>query len=50
MSTKWTAADIPDQSDRVAVITGAKTGIGYEAAVLADWTVSEELTRVTYPV
>ncbi len=33
---KWTAADVPDQADRVAVITGASTGIGYEtAAVLA---------------
>ncbi|GLE50946.1 SDR family NAD(P)-dependent oxidoreductase [Mycobacterium montefiorense] len=34
---KWTAADIPDQSGRVAVITGANTGLGYEtAAALAD--------------
>jgi NAD(P)-dependent dehydrogenase (short-subunit alcohol dehydrogenase family) len=34
---KWTAADIPDQTDRVAVITGANTGLGYEtAAALAD--------------
>ncbi len=29
MSTKWTAADIPDQYGRVAVITGANTGLGY---------------------
>ena len=37
MSAKWTAADVPDQSGRVAIITGANTGIGYEAAaVLAD--------------
>jgi NAD(P)-dependent dehydrogenase (short-subunit alcohol dehydrogenase family) len=35
--SKWTAADIPDQTGRVAVITGANTGLGYEtAAALAD--------------
>jgi len=34
---KWTDADIPDQTGRVAVITGANTGLGYEtAAALAD--------------
>ena len=34
---KWTAQDIPDQGGRVAVITGANTGLGYEtAAALAD--------------
>ena len=88
--TKWTAADVPDQTGRVAVVTGSNTGIGYEAAaVLAEkgahvvlavrnldkgkdaatriaakspnadvtlqlqrrlWSVSEELTGVTYPV
>ena len=37
MRTKWTTVDMPDQRDRVAVITGANAGIGYEtAAVLAD--------------
>ncbi len=37
MSAKWTTADVPDQSGRVAIITGSNTGIGYEAAaVLAD--------------
>jgi NAD(P)-dependent dehydrogenase (short-subunit alcohol dehydrogenase family) len=37
MSTKWTAADIPDQSGRVAVVTGANTGLGYwTAEMLAD--------------
>jgi NAD(P)-dependent dehydrogenase (short-subunit alcohol dehydrogenase family) len=29
---KWTTADIPDQSGRVAVVTGANTGLGYHAA------------------
>ena len=30
--SKWTTADIPDQSGRTAVITGANTGLGYETA------------------
>jgi NAD(P)-dependent dehydrogenase (short-subunit alcohol dehydrogenase family) len=29
----WTAADIPDQTGRTAIITGANTGLGYETAV-----------------
>jgi NAD(P)-dependent dehydrogenase (short-subunit alcohol dehydrogenase family) len=29
---KWTSGDIPDQSGRVAVVTGANTGLGYHAA------------------
>ena len=28
----WTTTDIPDQSGRTAVITGANTGLGYETA------------------
>ena len=28
----WTAADVPDQAGRTAVITGANSGIGFEAA------------------
>jgi NAD(P)-dependent dehydrogenase (short-subunit alcohol dehydrogenase family) len=37
MSRKWTASDVPDQSGRVAIVTGSNTGIGYgAAAVLAD--------------
>jgi NAD(P)-dependent dehydrogenase (short-subunit alcohol dehydrogenase family) len=31
-TTSWTAADIPDQTGRVAVVTGANTGLGLETA------------------
>ncbi|WP_319453389.1 MULTISPECIES: SDR family NAD(P)-dependent oxidoreductase [unclassified Mycobacterium] len=30
--TRWTVANIPDQTGRTAVITGANTGLGYETA------------------
>ncbi|ANI37859.1 SDR family NAD(P)-dependent oxidoreductase [Mycolicibacterium vaccae] len=30
--TDWTTADIPDQTGRTAVITGANTGLGFETA------------------
>jgi len=30
--TRWTVADIPDQTGRTVVITGANTGLGYETA------------------
>jgi NAD(P)-dependent dehydrogenase (short-subunit alcohol dehydrogenase family) len=29
---KWTIADIPDQTGRTAVVTGANTGVGYQTA------------------
>ncbi len=28
----WTAADLPDQHDRIAIVTGANSGIGLVAA------------------
>jgi hypothetical protein len=31
-ATKWTAADIPDQSGRIAVVTGANSGLGLVTA------------------
>jgi NAD(P)-dependent dehydrogenase (short-subunit alcohol dehydrogenase family) len=32
-STRWTAADMPDLAGRTIVVTGANSGIGYEAAL-----------------
>ena len=29
---KWTSNDIPNQSGKVVIITGANSGIGFEAA------------------
>ena len=29
---RWTCTDIPDQNDRIALITGANSGLGLESA------------------
>lgn len=60
----WTADHIPDQSGRVAVVTGANSGNGLETArALAGrgalftyelqrrvWAASEDVTAVTFPI
>lgn len=33
MSRKWTAEGIPDQAGRVAIVTGANSGLGYVTAL-----------------
>ena len=32
MTPNWTAENIPDLSGKVAIVTGANSGIGYEMA------------------
>jgi NAD(P)-dependent dehydrogenase (short-subunit alcohol dehydrogenase family) len=37
MAEKWTAADIPDQTGRTAIVTGANSGLGLAAAGALAW-------------
>jgi hypothetical protein len=51
MSGKWTAEDIPDQSGRVAVVTGRAEllpALRLPAVRRRLWEPSEELTAVSY--
>src|SRR5260370_19764870 len=32
MSAKWTSGEVPGQQGRLAVVTGANTGLGFETA------------------
>ena len=34
MSAKWTSDDVPGQQGRLAVVTGANTGLGFETALV----------------
>jgi NAD(P)-dependent dehydrogenase (short-subunit alcohol dehydrogenase family) len=33
-NSKWKASDVPDQTGRVAIVTGSNTGLGYETALV----------------
>nr|MBA2637172.1 SDR family NAD(P)-dependent oxidoreductase [Solirubrobacterales bacterium] len=33
MSTRWSAADLPDQTGRRVVVTGANSGLGFHTAL-----------------
>jgi hypothetical protein len=36
-ASKWTEADVPDQTGRVAIVTGSNTGLGFEGLSEQRW-------------
>lgn len=46
--SKWTSQNVPNENGRVAIVTGANSGIGYKVVAAKLWEVSEQLTGVKF--